>query len=217
MPQIIDFASVISYSMKNCVAKSMARCATYVKTAFTRGGCEYVPGNGFDNQEWCKKNGFQCIGDFVPKDYFPRAHNGIPMQFPEGYVQQTGDVCLIKHGKFGHICYATGPNIDDWVSDFFQKYPGQAQGQGPYCYSDYNYKRVQFWRHSSVLNDAPVVDVPLTPANSTLQQDTTTGGSVGTSRSSGSGGTVKNMSEIGGGKKKRTGRGIILGANQVQK
>jgi hypothetical protein len=61
------------------------------------------------------------------------------------------------------------------------------------------------------------VDVPLTPANSTLSQDTTSGGSVGTSSGPGSVRSVKNMSEIGGGKKKKTGRGIILGANQVQK
>ena len=215
MPQIIDFASVISYSMKNCVAKSMARCATYVKTAFTRGGCEYVPGNGFDNQEWCKKNGFQCIGDFVPKDYFPRAHNGIPMQFPEGYVQKTGDVCLIKHGKFGHICYATGPNIDDWVSDFFQKYPGQAQGQGPYCYSDYNYKRVQFWRHSSVLNDAPVINVPTTPNTYPINEYAKSRNSGYSGSSSTEPLTVNELSSMND--DERTNMGITLGYNMRQR
>lgn len=158
MPTVsIDFNKVIQYSLKNCVQKSIAKCALYVKRAFEAGGCKYVSGNGWSNQTFCKTNGFELIGDFIPEDNNPRAHNGKPIQFPKGYVQQVGDICLIQHGTYGHICYAAGPNINDWISDYFQRPPGQADGTGPYCYSS-GYQRVQFWRHSSVRGNAPVVD-----------------------------------------------------------
>lgn len=153
----INFDKVIAYSKRFCTLTSNSNCATYVKNAFAAGGCEYISGNGWNNQTWCKKNGFQLIGDFIPVDRNPRPHKGMPIQFPEGYVQQAGDVCLIKHGVYGHICYAMSSNINDWVSDFFQKPPGQQEGMGPYCYPDRGYERVQFWRHSSVMNGAPVI------------------------------------------------------------
>ncbi len=157
MTNSIDFNKVIAYSKANCVISSLHYCAMYVKRAFIQGGCEYVSGDGWNNQKWCKANGFECIGDFVPKDKNPRPHNGMSIQFPPGYVQQTGDICLIKHGKIGHICYAMGSNINSWVSDYFQRPPSQKDGTGPYCYDDSNYTRVQFWRHKSVLNNAPVI------------------------------------------------------------
>lgn len=144
----IDFNKVILYSKTNCLQRSKGLCATYVKKAFEAGGAIYVAGNGWNNQKFCKKNGFELIGDFVPIDNNPRAHGNIPMQFPNNYVQQAWDICLIKHGVYGHICYATGKDINDWVSDYFQKFPGQQDGTGPYCYNG-NYERIQFWRHTS--------------------------------------------------------------------
>lgn len=161
----INFNKVIAYSRAMCTTVSQSLCATYVKKAFERGGCKYVSGNGWNNQKWCETNGFKLIGDFVPEGGNPRAHNGKPIQFPTGYRQQVGDVCLIKHGTYGHICYATGTGLNDWVSDFFQRPPGQQDGCGPYCYQG-NIERVQFWRHSSVLDDAPVI------TNTVTQQDT---------------------------------------------
>lgn len=156
MTNSIDFNRVIGYSRTMCYDKSRALCAEFVKKAFQRGGCEYIGGDGWNNQRWCEENGFMRIGDFVPIDGNPRAHGGMPIQFPPGYVQQAGDVCLIKHGLYGHMCYSTGPGINDWVSDYFQRPPGQQAGTGPYCYSG-NIERVQFWRHKSVLSGAPVI------------------------------------------------------------
>lgn len=160
---MLDFNKVIQYSMTMCLAKSIGKCATYVKKAFERGGCKYISGNGWDNQKWCRENGFKLIGDFVPINGNPRTGGDGPngLQFPSmgdgsKYVQQTGDVCLIKHGIYGHICYAMGPGLNDWVSDFFQRPPGQRDKCGPYCYQG-NIERVQIWRHESVLNGAPIV------------------------------------------------------------
>lgn len=153
---VIDFNKVIAYSKTMCYDKSRSECATFVKKAFERGGCKYISGDGWNNQKWCQVNGFVLIGDFVPIDKNPRPHNGRPIQFPNGYVQQTGDVCLIKHGEYGHICYAMSSGINDWVSDYFQRPPGQMEGTGPYCYKG-NVERVQFWRHKSVLNNSPVI------------------------------------------------------------
>ena len=166
MVESIDFNKVLQYSRNNCVKESKHLCATYVKKAFEAGGCVYVSGNGWDNQNFCTTNGFKCIGDFVPIDNNPRPHNGLPLQFPQGYVQQLGDICLIKHGQYGHICYATGSGINDWVSDFWQRYPGQMNGMGPYCYVN-GVERVQFWRHSSVMSGAPEV----TPISSPIMPD----------------------------------------------
>ena len=152
----INFNKVISYSKANCLQRSKALCATYVKKAFEAGGATYVSGNGWNNQKFCKKNGFELIGDFVPIDKNPRTHGDMPIQFPNNYEQKPGDICLIKHGIYGHICYATGTGINDWVSDYFQKYPGQQDNTGPYCYNG-NYERIQFWRHSSIMEGAVAI------------------------------------------------------------
>ena len=152
----IDFNKVIAYSQTMCYDTSHSKCATFVKKAFERGGCKYIDGDGWNNQKWCEKNNFVCIGDFVPLDKNPRAHDGMSMQFPPGYKQQIGDVCLLKHGIYGHICYAMGPGINDWVSDYFQRPPAQQAGTGPYCYTG-GIERVQFWRHKSVLGRTPSV------------------------------------------------------------
>ena len=111
----INFNNVIAYSKRFCTLKSRSKCATFVKKAFEAGGCKYISGNGWYNQQWCKDNGFQLIGDFVPIDQNPRPHGSLPIQFPEGYKQQAGDVCLIKHGIYGHICYAMSDNINDKI------------------------------------------------------------------------------------------------------
>lgn len=153
----IDFNKVIAWSKANCFTTSHHKCAGYVKNAFVAGGCKYVQGNGFCNQNFCQTNDFKCVGDFSPVGANPR--NG--MQFPQGYKQQTGDICLLTHnGGVGHMCYAYGPGINDWVSDYWQGPPGTTQqpGTGPYCYSS-GITRVQFWRHSSVMNGAPEVTV----------------------------------------------------------
>lgn len=154
----INFNKVVSYSKAMCFTTSKGQCATYVKKAFETAGCKYVTGNGWENQRWCEINGFKLIGDFVPIGGNARAGGSGPngLQFPEGYRQQVGDVCLIKHGTHGHICYATGTGLNDWVSDFFQRPPAQENNCGPYCYPN-SIERVQFWRHSSVLNNAPVL------------------------------------------------------------
>ena len=162
---VINFNRVIAYSKAACKNKSQSLCATYVKKAFTCGGCTYIAGNGWNNQNWCEKNGFVCIGEFEPYRGNPRNISGGEtedicivnnFQFPKmgdgsPYVQQTGDVCLIKHGRYGHICYAMSTNIGDWASDFFQR-------RGPYCYDDNKTEMVQFWRHISVLGDVPTIN-----------------------------------------------------------
>jgi hypothetical protein len=205
----IDFDKVISYSLKNCTQKSRSKCATYVKKAFECGGCKYISGNGWSNQTWCERNNFVLIGDFVPVDKNPRAHGSVGIQFPLGYIQQTGDVCLIKHGEYGHICYAMGPGINEWVSDYFQRPPGQQSGTGPYCYVG-NVERVQFWRHKSVLNGAP--EVKELPSN--YVETNPAPASSGTNYEPV---TVNEVSGMNDGNKKSNRKGIILGYNIRQK
>lgn len=212
--ETIDFNKVIQYSKSNCVLRSKALCATYVKKAFEMGGCTYKSGNGWNNQRFCKENGFKCIGDFIPVDYNPRAHGNMSIQFPSGYVQQVGDICLIKHGLYGHICYATGTGINDWVSDYFQKSPGQQDNTGPYCYTG-SVERVQFWRHSSVLDDTPVVtetptsEVDVTNVNSPKESNITSSTQNNTPNSVQSWSSKK--------AKKSNKKGTVLGSHMNQR
>lgn len=211
---MLDFNKVIQYSMTMCLAKSIGKCATYVKKAFERGGCKYISGNGWDNQKWCRENGFKLIGDFVPANRNPRTGGTGPnnLQFPQGYTQQTGDVCLIKHGVYGHICYAMGPGLNDWVSDFFQKPPGQRDGCGPYCYSG-NIEQVQMWRHESVLNGAPIVTyVEKVDTNEYKTTPTFNGGSY-TPPTPVTPNEISSMNE----NSKRNTSGIVLGYHMRQK
>ena len=212
---VINFNKVIAYSKSTCKIKSIGRCAEYVKRAFQAGGAKYIVGNGWSNQPWCETNGFKLIGDFVPEDRNPRAHGNKPMQFPNGYKQQTGDVCLIKHGEYGHICYAMSNNINDWVSDFFQRSPGQQDGTGPYCYKG-NIERVQFWRHESVLNNAPVIDKSQVQAYNDDYRITESSSST-TNYKPSEPVTVKDMSGMHDGSKKKSTTGIVLGYHMRQK
>ena len=212
---VINFSKVIAYSKSTCKIKSIGRCAEYVKKAFQAGGAKYISGNGWDNQRWCEENGFKLIGDFVPDDRNPRAHGNKQMQLPNGNKQQTGDVCLIKHGEYGHICYAMSDNINDWVSDFFQKPPGQQNGTGPYCYQG-NIERVQFWRHSSVLNNAPVIDMSTIPSyNYDYTITPTSQGSTQYIPTEPV--VVKDMSGMHDGSKKKSTTGVVLGYHMRQK
>ena len=216
---MIDFNKVIQYSRTMCTPQSQHLCATYVKRAFERGGCTYISGNGWNNQKWCKENGFVCIGEISQSELRSRgnnlrAHGNFSIWFPPNYKQQVGDVCLIKHGQYGHIAYAMGTGLNDWVSDFFQRPPGQRDGCGPYCYTS-NYEGVQFWRHSSVLNDAPVVN-PVTPStNEYVNTSRTTYSSSAIGASS----TPVTPTEISGmnDKNKRTQSGMVLGYHVRQK
>lgn len=181
---VIDLNKVINYSKVYCKNSSIQKCATYVKRAFEAGGCTYISGDGWNNQNFCKQNGFICIGDFVPVDKQPRAHNNIPMQFPEGYTQKPGDICLIKHGQYGHICYAYGYNLGEWVSDYWQGLPG-----GPYCYTNGGVERVQFWRNpnivmnnTSVNTDTDIEEVKSTPTTEIIPETVSTSNSTSTTR-----------------------------------
>jgi len=150
----INWEAILRWSKTNCYSTSKGLCAGHVKKAFMAGGFTYVSGNGFLNQPFCKQNGFELIGDFIPEDGQPRAHNGKPMQWPKGYTQQQFDICLIEHGQYGHMVYAMGNDIGSWASDYFQSSIG-----GPYCYPSGGVKRVQFWRHSSLLNGATPISI----------------------------------------------------------
>ena len=210
---VIDFNKVVAYSKIWCAEKSMGLCATYVKNAFQAGGCKYISGDGWFNQKWCIENDFKCIGDFEPIDHNPRAHNGLAIQFPEGYVQQIGDVCLIEHGKMGHICYAMGTGINDWVSDYYQRLPYQQDGTGPYCYPD-SITRVQFWRHSSVLNGAPVLDASVIEMDYSYKKRDTINWTYSSSVTP----NIVKSSEIMSSKSERSKRsGRVLGTHMRQK
>jgi len=173
MPDRIDISKAIAWAKNNVASKTeySGGCVTCTKKAMVAAGCTEKPyGNGFYNSDWCLANGFVCIAEFEPINHQPRAHDGQPIQFPNlangtPYEQKAGDICLIhipyvriwKHNKwtydYGHMCWAKGSTINDWVSDVYQIPPVSAEGSGPYCYSDSKYSLVQFWRHSSLLDE----------------------------------------------------------------
>jgi hypothetical protein len=102
-----------------------------------------------------------------------------------------------------------GPGINEWVSDYFQRPPGQQSGTGPYCYVG-NVERVQFWRHKSVLNGAP--EVKELPSN--YVETNPAPASSGTNYEPV---TVNEVSGMNDGNKKSNRKGIILGYNIRQK
>ena len=226
---MLDFSKVISYSRTMCVPKSMCLCATYVKKAFQAGGLKYISGNGWDNQRWCQANDFMCIGDFIPEKNNPRNPASVEtskicnvngLQFPrmaDGsiYKQQLGDVCLIEHGQWGHICYAMSSDINDWVSDYFQHPPGQRSGTGPYCYQS-GITRVQFWRHSSVLNNTPSIDLSTLPPYDITQSSGTSGSTSGGSTNNTSAVNPQEIASMNSNRTPHTVPGNVLGMHLRQ-
>ena len=227
----INFNKVIAYSMAVCKQRSISRCAEFVKKAFQAGGAKYVSGNGWSNQPWCQTNDFKLIGDFVPERNNPRNPisaetskicNVNGMQFPKmadgtPYKQQTGDVCLIKHGTYGHICYAMSADINSWVSDYFQRPPGQQEGTGPYCYQG-GIQRVQFWRHSSVLNGAPTITLSNADINEYKSRPTVKQTSNRASASNQNNKTPITPTEVNSmNEKQKSTTGVVLGYHIRQK
>lgn len=126
-PSSIDFSKVVAWSKMNVPSKGKSLCAGFVKLAWAwGGGCVYVSGNGYDNQKFCKQNGFVNVtfGINTPEDQFwnepnPRGANGV-LKWPQGYTQQPGDICLMKTKSSHHMVYAAGSGADEWVADFWQ-------------------------------------------------------------------------------------------------
>lgn len=158
-----DFRRAAAWARANCAAESMHKCAGYAKRALQAAGMEYAPGDGFRNQEFCERNGYVRVSDFRPLGGNPRPTAARPIQWgAPGYSPRMGDVCLIEHPSSGpgHMAwFAGGPDpLNGWVSDFWQRPPGQQAGCGPYCYAA-GITRVQIWRHSSML-DGPAGGFP---------------------------------------------------------
>ena len=107
----------------NAKAKSSGMCAKYVRMAIEAGGVSTAgrPVAAYLYKGFLPKIGF----NFVTKIY------GRELQRRWSSQQaQTGDIAVMDHGKYGHICMWNGSR---WISDFFQNNMWVYSGDGQ-CY-----------------------------------------------------------------------------------
>lgn len=88
-----------SWLIANSGPSSKHQCAKYVRMGIEHGGIS-TAGRPMAAQDYVY---------FLPKIGFNQISSGSP---------QVGDLCVINHGKYGHICMWCG---SQWISDFKQR------------------------------------------------------------------------------------------------
>lgn len=105
----------VSMAQKCKTTKSSHTCAKAVRQFINAGGLD-TPGHPIAAQdyiEYLPKIGFQLINT---------------VQSNEHFEAEPGDIAVMRHWKYGHICMWDGSN---WVSDFRQNrmYPYDGIGE----------------------------------------------------------------------------------------
>lgn len=119
-----DAARAASFLMENAGTTSIGRCAKYVRMSIEAGGISTAgrPVAAQDYVNFLPTIGFNEIKDTEP--------------------HQVGDLCVINHGKYGHICMWCG---SQWISDFKQRRPV------PY---NSGVNGVWFYRFNGIINNS---------------------------------------------------------------
>lgn len=123
-----DIKKAVDYISKNALAKSIGRCARYVRTAIEAGGLstEGRPASAYQYVDFLPKIGFTAIEKMTGKvkQYNWSLKNAKP-----------GDIAVMSYGTHGHICMWDGKN---WVSDFRQNNMWVYKGEGECVIFRYN-------------------------------------------------------------------------------
>lgn len=103
-----DIGRATAWLNYNAGATSKSKCATYVRMAMEAGGMSTAgrPVAAQDYVGFLPKKGFKLIATL----------SGTAEQ--NSFSPQLGDISVMSHGKYGHICMWTGKQ---WVSDFKQR------------------------------------------------------------------------------------------------
>lgn len=146
------------YSSKKAVTNE-AICATAVET-FLMAGFNGVFGANNQSQAQYIESHFRTVNNFNGKSYTGR--NGYDMKHKlsefgffciaagendvNACKKQAGDVCVMRHGEYGHVCMFTGK---DWISDFKQNNGWNAYSGNPHYP---NTSDVLLYRHPNLIS-----------------------------------------------------------------
>lgn len=119
-PGKFDVNSAISVANQIRTTRSSGKCAKFVRTFIEAGGISTVgrPIAAKDYVHFLPSIGFRYITSLQDRQ---SQTNWTSTQ------ARPGDVAVMDHGKYGHICMYTGRN---WVSDFVQNNMWVYQGNG---------------------------------------------------------------------------------------
>lgn len=110
----------IAHLSQNAEAKSIGKCAKYVRTAIEAGGLSTAgrPISAYQYKGYLPKIGFNALGDVTGKTKQREWSNK---------NAKPGDISVMDHGQHGHICMWNGKQ---WISDFPQNNMWVYKGDG---------------------------------------------------------------------------------------
>lgn len=115
-----DIDRAVSWINSNSLNKSVGSCAKYVRMAIEAGGLSTVgrPVAACNYTAFLPTKGFKHIATLSNKQE--------QAQFSSSNAQR-GDIAVMSHGKYGHICMWNG---NQWISDFKQNNMWPYSGNG---------------------------------------------------------------------------------------
>lgn len=115
-----DIDRAVSWINANSLNKSVGSCAKYVRMAIEAGGVSTVgrPVAACNYTGFLPTKGFKHIATLSNKQE--------QAQFSSSNAQK-GDIAVMSHGKYGHICMWNG---SQWISDFKQNNMWPYSGNG---------------------------------------------------------------------------------------
>lgn len=118
----------VEWGVRHCHPGSQTDCAKYVRFMLEAGGINTAghPVGAQDYDRFLPTKGFKCIADLYGNDK--------QNEFTRKYAQ-AGDIAVMHHGKYGHICMYTG---GQWISDFAQNRMWVYSGNGRVLVFRYN-------------------------------------------------------------------------------
>lgn len=110
----------IKYISQHAEAKSIGKCARYVRTAMEAGGINTNgrPTSAYQYKGYLPTIGFNAIGDI---------HGKSKQRDWSNKNAKPGDIAVMDHGQHGHICMWNGSK---WISDFPQNNMWVYKGDG---------------------------------------------------------------------------------------
>ena len=115
----------ISWIQQASATKSSGRCAKFVRMALEQGGISTIgrPVAAKDYVAFLPSKGFKNVATLVGRNS------------QSAFSAQPGDIAVMAHGMYGHICMWTG---SQWVSDFKQNNMWPYSGDGTVKIFRYN-------------------------------------------------------------------------------
>lgn len=107
---MFNIQNAINYGNRNCKPGSTGLCAKHVRLMLEAGGLNTTghPAYAYQYANFLPRLGFKLIATLTNKN-----NQSIFTQTQA----RLGDIAVMKHGKYGHICMFNGTN---WISDFKQ-------------------------------------------------------------------------------------------------